>query len=422
MINGVADHLSYQEIDRIIQHVDQPKRNGIPFVWELALLWAHIQAHHVVYEWVTPREEKVDLWLPDLGIFAEIKTLSDVQAHKDYPVTYFMGCFSAFVLKHAPVRGNFHIQFGSLQKRIDGRLVHVPALPKNVERSAKQLVLDLVKLGGDFSHSFQHQVFYHDVLTVVSYQPTKRDFPTIGHGYPNFTTHRQHDRDVDSVAKSQLDKACKQLAGAPPGAIKGVYLCDGGTDLWTKGSTLTSTGPIEEIAKRYLKKNPGKLSFIVLFSVDSVGTSYSRKPELKFKVVSDDPRIRELIHHIVHDAVAYLSRPIENISTAFANRLEGKRRSNMRGALTMSGNRIALPASSVLAILAGKPASDLLDDSTALSIPSVTKLLQDRIRRGELIHDVRLVSGEHRDDDMIEFDLGGPDPAVWPLQNPKQPK
>ncbi|TPK41273.1 hypothetical protein FJ492_19925 [Mesorhizobium sp. B2-5-4] len=421
MINGVADHLSYQEIDRIIQHVDQPKRNGIPYVWELALLWAHIQIHHVVYEWATPSNEKIDIWLPEFGVFSEIKTLSDAQAHKDYPVTYFMDCFSTFILKYAPVHGDFHIQFGSIQKRIDGRLVHVPALPKDVERSAKQLVLELVKIGGDFSQPFQHQVSYQNAWATISYKLARKDFPLIGHGYPVFTTHRQHDRDVDSVVKSHLDKACKQLAGAPPRALKGVYLCDGGSDLWTKGSPLTRTGPVEDIAKRYLRKNPEKLSFIVLFSVDSVGPLYELKPELRFKVVSQDAAIRDLIQRIVTDAIANLSRPIENIGTAFTNRLQGQRRTSMRGALKMSGDRISLPASSVLAILAGRPASELLDDPKALSLRSITELLQHRMREGQLIHDVRLVSGEHRDDDMIEFDLRGPDPAVSPLMNPKRP-
>jgi hypothetical protein len=422
MINGVVGHLSYQEIQRIIQHVDQPKRNGIPYVWELALLWAHIQIHHVIYERPTASGEKIDLWLPEFGVFSEIKTISDRQAHKDYPVTYFMDCFSGFILKYAPVHGDFHIQFGSLQKRIDSRLVHVPALPKDVERAAKNLVLELIKVGGDFSRPFQHHVFYENVRANASYKLARKDFPLIGHGYASFTTHRQHDLDVNSVAKSHLDKACNQLAGAPPQAIKGVYLCDGGSDLWTKGSRLTRTGPIEDIVKRYLRKNPHKLSFVVLFSVDSVGPLHELKPELRFKVVSEYEQIRDLIQGLVQDAIGHLSRPIENISTAFANRLQGQRRSNMRGALRMSGDRISLPASSVLAILAGKPASELLDDPKALSLQSITKLLQDRIRSGELIHDVRLISGEHRDDDMIEFDLRGPDPAVSPLRNARQPE
>ncbi|QND66676.1 hypothetical protein HB777_24060 [Mesorhizobium loti] len=372
MINGVAGHLSYQELQRIIQHVDQPKRNGIPYVLELALLWAHIQVHHVIYEKTTASGEKIDLWLPEYEVFSEVKTISDKQAHKDYPVRYFMDCFSGFILKYAPVYGYFHIQFGSIQKRIDGQLVHVPALPKDVEKAAKNLVLELIRVGGDFSRPFVHHVFYDNAQANVSYKPARTSFPLIGHGYPSFTTHRRHDRDVDSVAKSHLDKACKQLAGAPARGIKGVYLCDGGSDLWTKGSPLTSTGPIEDIVRRYPRKNPDKLSFVVLFSVDSVGPSHALKPELRFKVVSEDGQIRDLIQGLVQDAVANLPRPIENISTAFANRLQGQRRSNMRGALRMSGDRISLPASSVLAILAGKPASELLDDPKALSLQSIT--------------------------------------------------
>ncbi|RWA59462.1 hypothetical protein [Mesorhizobium sp.] len=340
--------------------------------------------------------------MTDHLIYTDVKAISDDQAHHDYPVEYFIDTFSAQILRRLPVKGNFQIQFGSRKASIDGQIVSVPALPPKAEiaQITKNIALDLRAMGmaDNFQRPFEYAVALDGVSTTISFSPGREDFPTLGWGSSHFTTHRRHDREVDSVAKSALDDARRQLAAVPDGFLKGVYLCDGGTDLWTKGAA-HRTFPIHEITRRYLSSS-SRLDFIVLFSVEQNRDPTDWMPhsmrsrsvsyKVSHSVIARDETVRHKVDGLVREALALLDPPLQNIETAYANRMETAQSIGFRGGWTMSGdNTFRIPARSLGEILAGGNASSILDGDDPRP-PKISEILAQRHREGRMIIKIEL--------------------------------
>ncbi|MCH4560341.1 hypothetical protein [Mesorhizobium jarvisii] len=432
LIDTVSGHMPDSQLHSLIDAVEKPNRNGIPGVWELYLLAGHILAHHAQVEPKLANGKKPDLLLPDHFICVDVKTISDDQAHNDYPIGFFIETFSAQILRRLPVKGNFQIQFGSRRVSIDGRLVSVPALPPKAEiaQITKKIALDLRTMGmpDDFKRPFQYTIAFDSVPTKISFEPGRSDFPTLGWGSSHFTTHRRHDREVGSVATSALDGARRQLASVPDGFLKGVYLCDGGTDLWTKGAA-HRTFPIHDITRRYLNSS-SRLDFVVLFSVEQNRDpadwmapslrSRSRIYKISHSVIARDDTVFHKVDGLVREALAQLDPPLQNIESAYANRMRTAQSIGFRGGWTMNGdNKFRIPARSLGEILAGGNASSILDGANTRP-PRISEILAQRYREGRTIIKVELVSGRPGDDDWVDITFGPKDAAAGPFKLPNK--
>ncbi|MBZ9885122.1 hypothetical protein LB535_22525 [Mesorhizobium sp. CA10] len=366
LIYAAAPHVPADQLRKLATNVDTANRNGIPEVWELYLFVGHLLAHNAKHETVLPDGKKPDIFLPDQSIYIDVKAVSDDHSHDLYPVHFFMNALSQQIVRRLAVLGDFTVKFGSRKAKIDGDYVHVPVLPpkNDISKVTKTIAHDLLRIGGDFTSPFTHAVSFDGVTTTVTFEPPRyKDMPLVGSNFPSFTTHRRHDRDVDSVAKSALDKGSTQLASAPAGSIRGVYLCDGGSDLWTKGSAY-KTFPIHDIAKRYMTKS-AKLDFIVLFTVQKddrprhpTGSGFVLPPHslrldrdpgytVSYSVIARAKPTQHLVEILVREALARSDPPQQNIESAYSNRMRTGNNSGFRGAMTIFGNdKIRIPARS----------------------------------------------------------------------------
>lgn len=431
VIDTVAGHVPEKQLRALVSDVDKPNKNGIPGVWELYLLAGHILTHNTIYEPMLANGKKPDFLLPEHSIYIDVKAISDDYAHREYPTEFFIESFSAQILRRLPVKGNFQIEFGSRKVSIDGEMVFVPVLPPKagIAQITKKIALDLRLMGGDFTHPFEYAIAFENVPTKISFKPGRKEFPTLGWGSPHFTTHRRHDRDVDSVAKSALDGARRQLVSVPEGSSRGVYLCDGGTDLWTNGSPYRDF-PIHEIARRYLSGS-SSLDFIVLFSVEKNADPDDWSPpslrsgkvtyRVGHRVIARDEAVRDLVDRLVREALAQLDPPRQNIESAYSNRMKTANNIGFRGGWSIfMGDTYRIPARSLAEILAGGDASAILDGDDALARPpKISDILAKCHRDGRMITKIELVSGHPDDDDWVDITFGPNDAAAGPFHLPK---
>ncbi|RWE78108.1 hypothetical protein [Mesorhizobium sp.] len=437
LINTAAPYVPADQLRKLATNVDKPNKNGIPEVWEIYLFVGHLLAHSAKHETVLEDGKRPDIHLSDYSIYIDVKAISDDYAHDLYPVDFFMKSLSEQIVRRLPVLGDFQVKFGSRSEKIDGQLVHVPVLPpkNDISKVAKTLVNDLLRRGGDFTSPFSHNIVFEGVETIVSFAPARfKDMPLIGANFSTFTTHRKHDHDVDSVAKGALDTAGKQLASAPTGAIRGVYLCDGGSDLWTKGSPYRKF-PIHDIANRYLAKSK-KLDFIALFSVekyDPPARSSSLGPVLlprslrgdretryvvSYSVIARDNSLRHLVEILIRDALQQLDPPLQNIESAYGNRMKAGRNSGFRGGMTIFGDsKLRIPARSLAQILAGGSAKEILDGENSRS-PRASELFAQFLKDGRTITKIEFIPGYPHDDDWVDITFGAQDAATSPLYVP----
>lgn len=429
VIDQVAGHVPDGRLRSLITKVDRANKNGIPDVWELYLFAGHLLAHSAKYETPLTNGKRPDIFLPTQSIYVDVKTISDDHAHAQYPIEFFMDTLKAQVVRRLPVMGDFHVDFGSRKTAIDGQFVWVPVLPpkREIDKITKAIALELLRRGGDFSSPFEHLIAFDDVPTKISYTPARwKDMPLIGWGSPHFTTHRKHDREVASVAKRALDEARQQLASAPEGALTGVYLCDGGTDLWTKGSPYR-TFPIHDIARRYLRES-SRLDFVVLFSVEKNQDPDDRLPHslrtrsvtyrVSHSVVARNDAVRDRVEVLVREALARLDPPLQNIESAYSNRKRTAQSIGFRGGWSTMGDTFRIPARSLGEILAGGNASAILDGDDPRP-PRISEILARCHREGKTIIKIEFVSGRPSDDDWVDITFGPRDAAAGPLELPK---
>ncbi|WFP76565.1 hypothetical protein [Mesorhizobium sp. WSM4906] len=431
LIDTAGSRVARTHLERLATNVDRHKRSGIPDVWEIYLLVGHILAHGAEHERPLRDGKKPDIHLPRHQVYTDVKTISDDNAHNVYPVNFFVDTFMDQVARRLPVLGDFHIDFGSKLEMMDGQSTYVPALPdkSEISRVTKDIVIELRRLGGDFSAPFAHEVQFGGVTTRVSFKPSRPGFPLIGSNYTSFTTLRSGER---SVATRALDEGSDQLASAPEESLKGVYLCDGGTDLWTKGTSYR-TSPIHGIARDYLSKS-SKLDFIALFTVQesyeapersgsqfvllppSLLAGQKRRYIVSYDVIAKTTSTRDQIEGLVREALSLLDPPVQNIGSAYANRMRvGSSIGFRNGMATYGENMIRIPARSLGEILAGGSAAEVLDGAVNSPL-RVLDMFARFHREGRTIKKIELVDGHPQDDDWIDITFGPRDPAVSPLR------
>ncbi|RUV41411.1 hypothetical protein EOD29_22920 [Mesorhizobium sp. M1A.T.Ca.IN.004.03.1.1] len=434
LINTAAPHVPADQLRKLATNVDKPNRNGIPEVWELYLFVGHLLAHGAKHETLLADGKRPDIHLPDYSMYVDVKAISDDHAHDLYPVGFFMDSFREQIVRRLPVHGDFNVKFGSRREKIDGQTVHVPVLPpkNDISKIAKTLANDLLRRGGDFASPFSHSLFFEGVETTVTFAPTRyKDMPLIGANFSTFTTHRKHDHNVDSVAKGALDTAGKQLSSVPAGAIRGVYLCDGGSDLWTKGSPYR-TLPIHDIANRYIARS-SKLDFIVLFTVQkyeqpSRSSSFGSvllprslrgdgetRYTVSYSVIAREASLRHLVEILVREALHQLDPPLQNIESAYGNRMKTGSNSGFRGGMTIFGHsKIRIPARSLAQILAGGSALEILDGEDSRH-PRASEIFAQFAKEGRTITKIDFIEGYPDDDDWVDITFGPEDAAISPL-------
>jgi hypothetical protein len=249
----------------------------------------------------------------------------------------------------------------------------------------------------------------------VTFDP-KSNGKAIGGGHVQYATQRPTDK---HPITSRLKEAQKQLGPRVSNLVKGIILCDGGSDAFGAGlNGHVFPRQLEDIVERFLKNN-SRVDFIATMCVPQ--TASGRTLGIKLEVFSLDKDRRKQVHGLLSKSLAQLDEPVQDSFNAGANRRGISRSTGLYGGYEMNDKRIQISARELVHVLSGKYSIENFNGhelNGELSTNGPMDFFKRAMDRGLTIRSAKVIPNPTKDDDLIELQFDGPDPAISPLRLP----
>jgi len=428
-------------------HVQQlnrmPKEITLAYEWEIVLLNALSKVGNVVHERNFGGSRNADIYFeafnnPKANFVADITSISDKGADKINPFEDLSNTLRKLVKEFGLKPSSFNLKVGrhpgptfkgghKVRLKLPGRARFLQTI------FGKEFDAFIHRILGKPKEADRFEVKTDDADVEISYIPNQRY--SIGE-YPSYTVLNSI---TDNTIYQALENKASQLIGTNFRGPLGIFLCDGGSRLFSEISTAGLSYTMDDIIKDFLLYNE-EIHFIVTF------TTERKNPYATFPL-KDNPYITYIrffkgqkSNQIAFDVEATLNKMVgwlpfpESEPRNALNFLKGMNpnvgRSNWGGLELISdqnNTKVKISARALAELLAGKV--DQIEFFKAHRfIPSDLRKTDAEnpfniaLKRGQLIHKVSIEKLESEDDDWITFDLKGPDPAISPFTVPTKSK
>jgi hypothetical protein len=418
IVDELSEILSETELGEIVERLNSP-RDRLAFTWEVAVLYGLSRAGRISYHVPLPDGRKPDVaFTPtgcsQIGIVADITTVSDAGYHDDNPVEAFPDEFSRLVRKTGLNPNNFHFQ---IESRTTGNKIKL-LLPKRGTNAAmlKKHALPFfrkIKISG--ATKDQLVLKEPELSITVSYDRKQR---YMGWGHRIYSQAR-------SIEQNPLWNRLKEKAGQlrnTDGLITGAIVCDGGCSLLSSSARDIGSYSADDIIRQFLRKR-SSLDFVYTITARR---GYSSNANCSFhgQVWSRDPATRPLIETVMRSALSSLPTPIFDAqNAAIQAKLEGYdggTRANLEIGIGSKIMSVRVSARRLLEVLAGKYSPSEIDlvfgGSSEPDISGLPNPFKSALATSQLITEIGVEPVEGKDDDQITIKFGGPDPAISPFR------
>ena len=230
----------------------------------------------------------------------------------------------------------------------------------------------------------------------------------------------------------------EQLKESNYSGLRGIILCDGGSDLFHhfEGDFGTTYG-VDQIVRHFLKAEKIKevIGFVITITAESrQSTRYSLPHiidpipayavEIKLHVSQTADAARRDLDSLVEKLRGKFPLAVTHAANAMDwNNCELRHEGvSFEGGLSVSDDEVQLSARSLLKLLAGKISLTEFQEThgfsaSAISSSSTSNPFEEMLNEGRLIRNVTVQKFEDEDDDYITFVFGEPDPAVSKFKN-----
>jgi hypothetical protein len=416
LLSSNATVLNRTQLQRHVDALNDVSRISLPTEWEVAIIHALSQIATVKYEPNLGGSSRVDVYCEtfreSLTFAAEITTVSDQGYEQENPLRKFGDLL-------IEIARSYDIDPGMLSYEVGGEMVG--------KRTSQKMKLKLPKKGDlsvflrrdarAFFHAIKDDPVKHHrweirndaVEITLSYDPSQH---YLSGTYPGYKT--AYSNTHNSIAEALRSKA-GQLKKSGFTGLKGIFLCDGASDL------IRSTSRLETVIAEVLRRRT-TVNFVIVATVDDRGPRDSRhsvKLDIYFNPrVSDNDRqqLRKLLANL-SDA---FPKPVERPQTVAAN--FGRKFiacTPLYASWKLSGLRYSFPSRVLLELLAGNISVDELHkyhwfrDPPGQETPHFFKVMREH---GHTIRSITVERIENFDDDWVTFEFGDPDPALVPFR------
>ncbi len=410
-----------------VAEINARDRGSLPAEWELMVSAAASALCHVEYEPDLGGRRRSDLLLRTApgaeGCLVEIRTVSDEDAHRSNPV----GELSRAIhqrLSRAGVVG------GGTSLRVNGRTVGPYGNAKMTLLLGKGglaslfddrfgAFVDRVRAAAQETH---HHHWKADGLDIdLTYDPRQ---PGGSMSYPSYTV--PYSRRKNPVFGAMKAKRT-QLKGTGHRGAMGLILCDGGCDVLSSTMHSANAVSLREVVAEHFRTSRTIDFVIVLWAEIPWGKEMFGErlhPLVNGKAFSRPsmPQSARLVYDRIRDLPRALPRPRltgANAARCYRDRWadEGWR---FPGGWSMTPTAVRISSRALLELLAGrKTVEDFVKDADMGPAFGMgpNPFLKQRLA-GSMIKSIRLVPHPDRDDDEVEVEFGGPDPALSPFRAP----
>ncbi len=440
LINENAQFLLEGQTKEHVQKLNRmPKDLTLAYEWEVVILNALSKVGKVLHEGNFGGSRNPDIYFeafdnPNANFVADITAISDKGADKINPYEALSNKLYKLV-KEFGLRPN---SFSLIVGRHPG-----PSFkggPKVKLKLPGRARFSQTIFGKEFEE-FIHRIFEHPQVTdryeiktydadvEISYIPNQR-YAT--GGYSSYTELYSL---TENTVYQALERKASQLVRTDFRGPLGIFLCDGGSSLFSKRSTAGLSYTIDEVIRYFLSTHE-EIHFVVTYTTGRKNPyatfPHGDNPYITHVRFYDGPKFNQIAFDIegtLRKMAERLPRPESDPRNALYL-LKGRNpdvgRSNWGGIQLNSDQNITkakISARALAELLAGKVDQREFFEAHRF-IPSelwktnTANPFSIALQRGQLIHGVSIESLESEDDDWITFELKGPDPAISPFKAP----
>jgi len=444
LVNENARFLHEGQTKKHVQQLNRMTKDlTLAFEWEVVLLNALSKIGKVLHENNFGGRRNADIYFesfddPRANFVADITVISDKGADETNPYEALSNTLHKLV-REAGLRGNsFNLRVGShpgpafkggpkIKLKLPGRARFSQTI------FGKEFEAFIHRILENPQKADRYEVKSADADVEISYIPNQR---YASGGYSSYTELYCM---TENTAYQALESKASQLIGTEFTGPLGIFLCDGGSSLFSKRSTAGLSYTIDEVIGFFLS-NHEEIYFVVTH------TTGRKNPYGSFPYL-DNPYINHIRFYagskykqVTFDLEGTLKRMADHLPFPESEPrnalywLKGKTpnigRSNWGGMQVGPGQettRVKISARALAELLAGKVNQREFFELHGF-IPSEswptrgTNPFSIALQRGQLIHNVSIVRSESEDDDWITFEFKGPDPAIAPFKAPSKSK
>lgn len=434
LINENAQFLLERQTKNHVQQLNRmPKDLTLAYEWEIVLLNALSKVGKVLHERNFGGSRNADIYFeeidnPKASFVADITTISDKGADQNNPYEALSNMLHELVQKFGLRPNSFDLTVGRHPGPIfKGGSKLKLKLPGSARFSqtifGKKFDAFIYRVLENPQATDRYEVKTDDADVEISYIPNQK-YAT--GGYSVYTALYSM---TENTAYQALESKAFQLVGTNFRGPLGIFLCDGGSSLFSKRSTAGLSYTIDEVIQHFLSTHE-KIHFVVTY------TTGRKHPYATFPIV-DNPYITDIrfynglkYNQITFDIEGALNKMAERLPLPESEPrnalylLKGRNsdvgRSNWGGMQLSSDKKITkvkIPARALAELLAGKVNQKEFFEAhgfipSKLGRTNTANPFSIALRRGQLIHGISIERSESEDDDWITFELKGPDPAI----------
>ncbi|MCL4500388.1 MAG: hypothetical protein M1438_00855 [Deltaproteobacteria bacterium] len=415
------------------------KELTLAYEWEVLLLYTFSIVGKVVHEKDFGGRRKVDIYFetyedPKYNFVAEITTISDKGLDQNNPIEAFSNEVYKIVGEYGLSGNSFHIQVGG-RKGPTCKGEHKVELKLPGRARFSQTILnkgfrDFLKEVINSPNSLHHyNVNSPDAAVMIKYDPNQR------FASGNYPSYKEMIILTENPIYDALNSKVSQLIDSNFNGHLGIFLCDGGSELFAKKPAPWFSYSIGEVINHFLSNNEA-VKFVVTFTTKPRQqlSTFSSKHDyvmnvilyegLKFDEITFD--IREILKKVIKAFPKPETFPLGALKFLEWKGNLNKGRSHFGGmelGASKERTRVKVSARALLELLAGDVDQKKFFQEHGF-IPSefdhssLFNPFSAALKRGELIKNIILEESDSQDDDWITFELKGPDPAISPYVVP----
>lgn len=430
-INHIADRLTQTQVEKLVKRLNGTTMDSLAAEWEVAVLSAFAKCGCVTYEKSFGGKCCPDMFFQHGGpgaleFVADIRAVSDVDAHRRNPYDGFCEAIRRFLQKRGHNSAGLHIEVGHTREGEYGRRKLRLTLPPRqeldhfVETELRQF------LSGIALNQDRNDLLHYDKQGVrfsIRYNGSEKRFS--GGGYASYTTPSST---RNPLTNALIEKGA-QLAKSGYQGARGIIICDNGCDALKERSRFDGVYGCQEIVEGYIEQH-SYILWVLLLRIDEKHTVLSRetiisiKPTLFWNPAKDKvlfPDTMAAIEHIVKQ----LARPEATPANAihWLNSKDSKVGRPL-GGYSVRAKTIRISARALTELLAGRvELQRFLEDNGFKPHPlnpagSSFNFFEHQIARGNTLRNASVEKDDHKDDDWLLFEYAGPDPAISPFRAP----
>jgi hypothetical protein len=434
----ILENSCFMERERILKIVNQlnsPSSDTIPFEWEISLVNAFSHLGTVRYEANFGGQTRPDIHFLPTGskqpMVADVFAVSDKgldQANPFEPLLEQIGQkFSA--LRRRGISGHLAVRVGAISDRVyKGSEPTTLRLPQ--PNRFNEVIFD-----GNFSQFLKTISDNPDSVHTFAVKNAEADVsirftPNLGGtsaGHPSYTAAYSL---RDNHVLNALRRKARKLKQSGFSGTSGIILCDGGCEMLRSKMENWSTYSLKEIIAEFFRIR-SSVDFVLAIWIEERPTFSveSGTPKVQSRLYTN-PRLPDLnaaMLSCLSGVCGLLPAPYKTPQNA-RHHLQWLRKTkrwhegeSFYGGMTVSDRKVEISARVVLELLSGK-----LDSKTFSSIYRISKInpFQRMLEQGRVIVGITLRPPERPDDDdeWLEFEFGEPDPSISPFQLPSHGK